>query len=279
MASLIASLILLFVQCNTSAAAAAKYANRAAFVSQSSRASKLLSSNVGSSQTATIANTMIPRSNHRTAALQRSTTALFSLKPAAIPLMDSGKALARSGELLIDLTTQLSLYGGSLSAAGACIRNAGDCLAQAAASCRFKTAAELVIDELREGADCLKEGVDKLYRASEESGVDGDDRLQLTIEEMIPRLSSVALSLEDAGRSILDREAVKLTGAHLVSAGEALEGLASVVERLDEGSENARLSSQRMGYASQQMVLAGRELGGSDEKKAVKGKAWLKGGG
>ena len=45
----------------------------------------------------------------------RITTALFSLKPAAIPLMDSGKALARSGELLIDLTTKLDLYGGSLS--------------------------------------------------------------------------------------------------------------------------------------------------------------------
>ena len=62
-----------------------------------------------------------------------------------------GKALARSGELLIDLTTKLDLYGGSLSATGANIRNCGDCLAQAAASCRFKTAAELVIDELREG--------------------------------------------------------------------------------------------------------------------------------
>ena len=44
-----------------------------------------------------------------------------------------GKALARSGELLIDLTTKLDLYGGSLSATGANIRNCGDCLAQAAA--------------------------------------------------------------------------------------------------------------------------------------------------
>lgn len=65
--------------------------------------------------------------------------------------MAKGKALARSGELLIDLTTKLDLYGGSLSATGANIRNCGDCIAQAAASCRFKTAAELVIDELREG--------------------------------------------------------------------------------------------------------------------------------
>ena len=65
-----------------------------------------------------------------------------------------GRALARSGELLIDLTNALDLYGGGLSATGANIRNCGDCLAQAAASCRFKTAAELVIDELREGKYC-----------------------------------------------------------------------------------------------------------------------------
>lgn len=36
----------------------------------------------------------------------------FSLKPAAEPLMNSGKALARAGELLIDLTTDLDVYGG-----------------------------------------------------------------------------------------------------------------------------------------------------------------------
>jgi len=97
-----------------------------------------------------------------------------SLKPAALPLMDSGKALARSGEFLIDLTTALDLYGGALSASGAQIRNAGDCLAQAAASMRFKTGAELVVDELREAATCLKEAVVKLKLAVEEAEVDDD---------------------------------------------------------------------------------------------------------
>ena len=98
----------------------------------------------------------------------------MSLKPAAIPLMDSGKALARSGELLIDLTSDLQLYGGALSASGALIRNAGDCLAQAAALCRFKTGAELACDELREAATCLKEAVDKLRQAQKEARVDED---------------------------------------------------------------------------------------------------------
>lgn len=88
--------------------------------------------------------------------------------------MDAGKALARSGELLIETTSVLDLYGGGLSAAGAQIRNAGDCVAQAAASCRFKTAAELVCDELREAATCLDEATEKMKLAVEEARADDD---------------------------------------------------------------------------------------------------------
>lgn len=88
--------------------------------------------------------------------------------------MDSGKALARSGELLIDLTTDLNLYGGALSATGALIRNSGDAVAQAAALCRFKTGAELACDELREAATCLTEASDKLKTAIQEAETDQD---------------------------------------------------------------------------------------------------------
>lgn len=101
----------------------------------------------------------------------------MSLKPAAVPLMDAGKALARSGELLIDATSSLDIYGGGLSAAGAQIRNAGDCVAQAAASCRFKTAVELVIDELREAATCLDEATGKMKLAVEEARADDNEVL------------------------------------------------------------------------------------------------------
>ena len=106
-----------------------------------------------------------------------TTCCFMSLKPAAIPMMDSGKALARSGELIVDLTTALDLYGGALSAAGAQIRNSGDCVAQAAASCRFKTGTELVCDELREGATCLAEAAAKLTQATEEAQVDSNSNL------------------------------------------------------------------------------------------------------
>jgi len=205
-----------------------------------------------------------------------SSSRLYSLKPAAIPLMDSGKALARSGELLIDLTTSLDLYGGSLSATGANIRNCGDCLAQAAASCRFKTAAELVIDELREGADCLREGGDKLSLAVEESKVDGNTQLMENIEEMIIPIKRASVCLEETGASIMQREAVDVIGKHLMSCGEALELLSTKVGALDPSSGDGKLSGQRMMYASQQMILAGKELAG-EKKEKPKGKSWLKG--
>lgn len=110
----------------------------------------------------------------------------MSLKPAAVPLMDAGKALARSGELLIEATDQepLNNYGGGLSSAGAQIRNAGDCIAQAAASCRFKTGTELVTDELREAATCLEEASSKLRLAVEEANSDQDERLAVTIGKL-----------------------------------------------------------------------------------------------
>jgi hypothetical protein len=104
-----------------------------------------------------------------------------SLKSAAIPLLDAGKAFARTGELLIDLTTALNLYGGALSAVGAGVRNAGDNIAQAAASCRFKTANELVIDEIREAATSLAESTSKLQLAVDEAKSDSNDEFSMRI--------------------------------------------------------------------------------------------------
>ena len=92
-----------------------------------------------------------------------------SLKSVAIPLLDAGKAFARTGELMIDLTTAMDIYGGALSSAGANIRNAGDNIAQAAASCRFKTAQELVMDEIREAASALQECTNQLQQAVDEA--------------------------------------------------------------------------------------------------------------
>jgi hypothetical protein len=101
----------------------------------------------------------------------------LSLKDIAIPLMNSGKALARSGELLIDFVAQSTFFEttGNLAAAGAQVRNSGDCIAQAAASCRFKTGVELVTDELREAATCLAAGAAKLQAAVEDGVTSEND--------------------------------------------------------------------------------------------------------
>lgn len=207
----------------------------------------------------------------------RSTQLFMSLKPAAIPLLDSGKALARSGELLIDATTALDLYGGGLSQAGASIRNSGDCVAQAAASCRFKTAAELVTDELREGATCLSEGASThLKRAVEEAKTDEDDAMEATISEMIPIMTKAAESLESSGAAILQRKEVSITGQGLYECGEALEQLAQCIRSVAPDISEASESCDRMMFAALKMREAGDNLKGV-EKPKPKGKAWLKG--
>jgi hypothetical protein len=133
----------------------------------------LLSVQISSVSSFAVVPTSFKQAGLTTTTTVTKTALLMSLKPAALPLMDSGKALARSGEFLIDLTTALDLYGGALSAAGANMRNAGDSVAQAAASARFKTGTELVCDELREAAVCMEEAATKLTQAAEEADVDG----------------------------------------------------------------------------------------------------------
>ena len=209
-----------------------------------------------------------------------SLSAVSSLRPAAEPLMDSGKALARSGELLIDATTDMDLYGGALSAAGAQLRNAGDCVAQAAASMRFKTATELVSDELREAATCLLEGVDKLQLAMEEAQTDNMSQLASQLLESMLPTKECGVALEAAGAAMLQQQPAATTvqniGKQLVSAGESLGQLSKILVDLPAEGSNAALSSQRLKFAGEKMIQAGNNLQGI--KSQAKGKGWLKGG-
>ena len=205
-----------------------------------------------------------------------ATAAPQSLKPAAIPLMDAGKAFARSGEFLIDLTTAEDLYGGALSAVGAQIRNAGDCIAQAAASCRFKTGTELVIDELREAGTCLQEGVEKLKLAVEEAVVDERPALADTIQKSVSVLQDCSTALEEAGAAIMQREQMIVVGMKLVQAGSAMQTLSPLILSLSSERQEAEDSAQRMSAAAKKMTEAGNNLQGIQPKAT--GKSWLKGG-
>eukprot|EP00527_Entomoneis_sp_CCMP2396_P002754 CAMPEP_0198143548 /NCGR_PEP_ID=MMETSP1443-20131203/8530_1 /TAXON_ID=186043 /ORGANISM="Entomoneis sp., Strain CCMP2396" /LENGTH=219 /DNA_ID=CAMNT_0043806799 /DNA_START=133 /DNA_END=792 /DNA_ORIENTATION=- len=201
----------------------------------------------------------------------------MSLKPAAIPMMDCGKALARSGELLIDVTKNLDLYGGGLSAAGAEVRNAGDSVAQAAASARFKAGMEIVIDELRESGTCLKAASEKLGRALEEAKQDEQEQLAEAIDSMIKPMAACGVLLEEAGYTVLRREAPSVTGEKLSGAGALLSELSAVIPLLKQGDGDAELCSQRMAFAAEKLSEAGDQLCGVQKPKS--GKSWLKGGG
>jgi hypothetical protein len=202
--------------------------------------------------------------------------------------MDAGKELARAGELLIDWTEAMGLYGGGISAAGAQLRNAGDNVAQAAASCRFKTGLELVIDELRTAGDCLAEGAGKLELAVQEADVDDQQKLKQTIQACVPLVRDLSASLEEAGAGIMQRRPLSSFGTRLVSSGDALGHLSSRIAQLEgEGSNESKAralsdeASRRLRAAGEKMEAAGRLLAPavpSSERKPA-GKSWLKGSG
>eukprot|EP00985_Skeletonema_marinoi_P026650 scaffold20847_cov78-Skeletonema_marinoi.AAC.1 len=84
---------------------------------------------------------------------------------------------------------------------------------------------------------------------------------------MIVPMKQASLWLEEVGASILQKESLDVIAGHLISTGEALLLLSMTVEVLDEESEDGKLSAQRMVYASEQMILAGKELKGEKKEK------------
>ena len=111
--------------------------------------------------------------------------------------------------------------------------------------------------------------------AVDESEVDGNTQLMDSIRNMISPTKAASISLEQAGASIIQRESPAEVAKHFISCGEALEVLSMKIKKLDPDSEEGKLSSSRMFYASEQIILAGKEL--SEKKEKPKGKAWIKG--
>lgn len=149
-------------------------------------------------------------------------------------------------------------------------------MAQAAASCRFKTAAELVCDEIREGATCLIEAVDHLKKGMDDAEVDDLLELKGQIKDMVPSMLEAGTTLESAGAGILKRETVVEIGGKMVKCGDNLEVLAMGIQKLSPELEETKVSGQRMLYAAEKMREAGNNLMGVQPKKK-KGKGWLKG--
>jgi hypothetical protein len=227
-----------------------------------------------------------------------------NLRPASAHLMEAGKQLAVAGEQVIAWTDLVRLYGGGISGAGAQFRNAGDSVAQAAASCRFQTGQELVCDELRTAADCLAEASNKLELGVEEANVDGQRDLQTILEACVPWTQQTSYILEKAGAGILQNRPVPDIARCLVDAGRCLVDMSAIVGQLgtvttrkasgkavgdnnDDDTNNREASAiagdaaRRMLRAGENMVEAGQALVprvASPDSKAV-GKRWIKGGG
>jgi len=169
---------------------------------------------------------------------------------------------------------------------------------------RFKTASELVIDELRESGTCLLEGAgDHLPKGVDDAIVDGysvdgdadgDGGLAKRIECLISDMKCVGDNLELAGERIMKADSVGNIGTTLVDASDCLSSLALGIQKLgdentvdmdkdgqlikenDESVKAVRESCNRMLYAAEKMKEAGNNLKGVLPAKK-KGKAWLKG--
>ena len=82
--------------------------------------------------------------------------------------------------------------------------------------------------------------------------------------------------MESAGAAIMQRSGIESVGERLSEAGKDAEALSNLLQSLKE-SDESKLCSQRMQYASEKMIEAGQNLQGISPEPA-KGKSWLKGG-
>ena len=101
---------------------------------------------------------------------------------------------------------------------------------------------------------------------------------------MIPHLKCCSTALETSGAALLQRQPLSFFGKHLISAGQEMASIASLLQTLPHLNDNAvnigNEAAQRCQYAAQQMILAGTNLCPSEvtSNTDVSGKSWLKGG-
>ncbi|GMH82818.1 hypothetical protein TL16_g09390 [Triparma laevis f. inornata] len=117
----------------------------------------------------------------------------LSLRPLSVPVMTGGASLAKAGERIVSITERppLECYGGALSACGASLRNAGDCMGQCGATCKNKFGMEIAGDEAREAAVCLDEATAKMRTWIEEEN-DTDIKVMVDICDGLSTASNCA---------------------------------------------------------------------------------------
>jgi hypothetical protein len=102
-------------------------------------------------------------------------------------------------------------------------------------------------------------------------------------DQMIPHLQCCSTALETSGAALLQRQPLSVFGKNLISAGQEMASLASLLQLLPDNDSAVRIgneAAQRCQYAATQMTLAGTNLCPSELtiNTPASGKSWLKGG-
>lgn len=77
---------------------------------------------------------------------------------------------------------------------------------------------------------------------------------------MIKPMASCGELLEEAGYTVMRKEAPSVTGEKLRAAGKILGELATMIQTIKEGDADAELCSQRLAFAAEKLTEAGNEL-------------------
>ena len=91
-------------------------------------------------------------------------------------------------------------------------------------------------------------------------------------------MDELAIALEEAGKSILQRKPVNDVGTSLSKCGDYMETLAIQMKGYAPKLQEASDAGQRMAFAAKRMREAGYQLTGTiPETNKPKGKGWIKG--
>lgn len=102
--------------------------------------------------------------------------------------------------------------------------------------------------------------------------------ITILVGESIEPMDQLAIAMEEAGKSVLQRKPVNDVGASLIKCGDYMETLSIQLKGYAPKLQEASDAGQRMAFAAERMREAGYQLTGAiPETNKPKGKGWIKG--
>ena len=98
------------------------------------------------------------------------------------------------------------------------------------------------------------------------------------VAESIKPMDDLAIAMEEAGKSIMQKKPVNDVGVSLIKCGDYMETLSVQIKGYAPKLQEASDSGQRMAFAAERMREAGFQLtGATPETAKPTGKGWIKG--